>query len=387
MPRCDAPAQRRLGAVEFVHRPFPTPARVGDDQCIASILAGERAFGVMCTPQALLGLHWRAAVATTPARVVSSVACPCSRAFRPKEATVMSTIRTDERGRRTFLKNGCIAAAGVICFTAGLRGAASQTSAPSEDHAATHNMLVVGHDAIFLSHLPMFQGVNATKAAFTSPHRYQVILQAELTRSGKSVDDLYARDRRGNPDVKMYTLNPNPFILSRLFMPDARRPMLKSFVGTVFRGHLERESQQIDGLVNIDVNIKKVVHARMFDPVNDKPDELTYIVFGAGQELFLAHRIAEPPDFDQVVAIKAEGHQLTAEELDRGVEVVFPDRKNVASRRLREGEALSGRGRVAGAHQFLDLRITANVELYLEEGELLVPPNFAQTPEEKKSGF
>jgi hypothetical protein len=297
----------------------------------------------------------------------------------------MNTMRTVER--RPFVKNGCIAAAVIICFTAGMRGADSQINAAPEDHSATHNMLVVGHDTIFLSHLPMFQGMNATKTAFTSPHRYQVILQADLARDGKSVGELYARDRRGNPDVKMYTLNPQDFILPRLFTPDAQHPMLNDFKATVFRGHLERGGQEIDGLANVNIDIKKVVHARMFDPANDKPDKLTYIVFGAGQELFLAHRIAGPPDFDQVVSITAEGHQLITEELDRGVEVVFPDRENVASRRVKEGEALSGRGLVAGAHQFLDLRIKANVELYFEEGELFVPPTFEQTPEERKSGF
>jgi hypothetical protein len=219
------------------------------------------------------------------------------------------------------------------------------------------------------------------------PHRYQVVLQAEFTRGGKKVDDLYAGDRRSNPDVKMYTLGPEDFILSRLFTPDAQRPMLNAFTATVFRGHLERGGEQIDQLVDVNVNIKRVVFAQMFDPANEKPDKLTYIVFGAGQELFLAHRTVKPPDFDQVLSIKADGHQLTAEELARGVEVVFPDRENGASQRLKEGEALSGRGHVAGAHQFLDLRIKADVELYFEEGELFIPPTFRQTPEEKKSGF
>ena len=78
---------------------------------------------------------------------------------------------------------------------------------------------------------------------------------------------------------------------------------------------------------------------------------------------------------------------MTAEELDRGVEIVFPDRENAAPQRLKGGEALSGRGLVTGAHQFLDLHVKADVELYFEEGELLVPPTFEQTPEEKKSGF
>ena len=247
----------------------------------------------------------------------------------------MDTIRSDEGSRRTFVKSGCIAAMGVICFAAGMRGADSQTNALPEDHPATHNMLVVGQDTIFLSHLPMFQRLNANQTAFTSPHRYQVILQAELARGGKSVDDLYTRDRRRNPEVKMYTLSPEDFILPQLFTPDAQRPMLNAFTATVFRGHLERGGQAINQLDNIDVNIKKVVYAQMFDPANDKPDKLTYILFGAGQELFLAHRIAKPPDFDQVLSIKAEGHQLTAEELNRGVEIVFPDRENAAPQRLR----------------------------------------------------
>jgi hypothetical protein len=294
----------------------------------------------------------------------------------------MTAICADERW--TLVK---IAAIGVVCFTAGMRGADAQTTASHEDHPATHNMLVVGHDTIFLSHLPMFDGVNATRTAFTSPHRYQVILQAEFARGGKSVDDVYAGDRRGNPGVKMYTLRPEDFILSRLFTPDVERPMLNAFTATVFRGHLERGGQQIDDLANVNVHIKKVAHGRIFDPTNDKPDKLTYIVFGAGQELYLTHYVAKPPDFDQVVSVKSEGHQLTADELDRGVEVVFPDRENVAPQRIREGEALSGRAHVTGAHQFLDLRITAAVELYFEEGELFVPPTFAQTPEEKKSGF
>jgi len=298
----------------------------------------------------------------------------------------MTTMRSGEAGSGTLFKNGLIATALAVCFIAGTREAVSQTGAPDEDFPATHNMLVVGHDSIFLSHLPMFEGMNETKSAFASAHRYQVILQAELSRNGKSVGELYAKDRRGNPGVKMYTLQPEEFVLSRLFTPDAQ-PKLNSFKGMVFRGHLERGGQPIDGLTDVSINIKKVVHARMFNPTEGKPDKLTYILFGAGQELFLAHHIAKPPDFDQVLSIKVDGHEVTAEELNRGVEVVFSDRQNVASQRLREGDALSGRGQVTGAHQFVDLRIKAEVELYFEEGELFTSPTMKQTPEEKKSGF
>jgi hypothetical protein len=216
----------------------------------------------------------------------------------------MNKIRISEGGRGTLFKHGLIAAALAVSFIAGMQGAASQTNASDEDLPGTHNMLVVGHDSIFLSHLPMFEGVNETNSAFTSPHRYQVILQAELSRSGESVDELYAKDRRRNPGVKMYTLQPEKFILSRLFTPDAR-PRLTNFEGMVFRGHLERGGRPIEGLTDISIRIKKVVHARMFDPSDDKPDKLTYILFGTGQDLFLAHRIAKPPDFDQVLSCQS----------------------------------------------------------------------------------
>jgi hypothetical protein len=42
----------------------------------------------------------------------------------------------------------------------------------SEDSPATHNMLVVGTEAVFLSHLPKFDGLNERESDYTSPHRY-----------------------------------------------------------------------------------------------------------------------------------------------------------------------------------------------------------------------
>jgi hypothetical protein len=54
-------------------------------------------------------------------------------------------------------------------------------AAAAEDQPNTHNMLVFGDQTVFFSHLPMFDGLNKKRTDFTSPHRFQVILQAELT--------------------------------------------------------------------------------------------------------------------------------------------------------------------------------------------------------------
>jgi hypothetical protein len=238
-------------------------------------------------------------------------------------------------------------------------------------------MMVVGEKSVYLSHLPMFM----------KPHNFQVILEAAFTQGANSVQELYVKDRQANPKVKMYTIEPqDSFKLQTLFEP--RPPARSSFKATLFRGHLERGATVVDGFKNFDVKIKRVIYAQELDGTRTKPDKLTYLLFGRPGELFLAHRITTPPDFDQIISVKIEGHKITEQELAGGVEVVFLERPNTAAQRLKEKEKLKGRGHVTGAHQFLNLSVEGVTEFYFEEGELASEEgSFRTTREEKKAGF
>jgi len=87
----------------------------------------------------------------------------------------------------------------------------------------------------------------------------------------------------------------------------------------VLRGHLERPGHQVvNGLEDVVVMVKKVVHAQKFDPAATKPETLEYFLFGKDGELFLAHAITEPPDFDQIVSVNVSDHSFTDQELNRG---------------------------------------------------------------------
>jgi hypothetical protein len=281
----------------------------------------------------------------------------------------------------------------ALIFLAGLRTAAQDHAAlpggaAAEDRPNIHNMLVVGSEAVFLSHLPMFKGLNEQATDYTSPHRYQVILEVSFTANGKDVTDIYTKDRQSSPGTKMYTLSPESLVLARLFMPDAQNPALSSFKATVTHGHLERDPHHvIGGLEDVVVKVKKVVHARKFDPAATKPEKLPYILFGKGEELFLAHMITKPPDFDQIVSVKVADHPFTEEELSRGVSVIFPDRDNTASQRIKENQQAPGQFQVTGTPQIFGSAVQAGVEYYFEEGELAMPATFEQTPEEAKAGF
>lgn len=307
-----------------------------------------------------------------------------------------------EAGRRRFLKL-CTASVGILSSGVtisaepiahgGRRHAeitrlAAQGAKIAADPPGTHNMLVVGEQTVFLSHLPMFGKLKS--GDFTAVHRYQVILEATFADGGNNVQDLYARDRKNNPGIKIYTLQPEEFVLTELFMPEREPPSRTSFKAAVYRGHLERIPQPpkpIEELKNIDVNVKRVVHARKFDPADSKPDKLEYILFGRGPELFLAHRISLPPDFDQMLSVRVDNPPFSDDELSRGISVVFPDRSNSSVQRIKATEKVVGRGHVPGAHQFLTLNMLADKEFYFEESELFLPPDFGQTPEEKKAGM
>ena len=287
--------------------------------------------------------------------------------------------------RRDFVRTGV--AAGALSLVSGSDGmiAAQQTGGPAEA-PATHNMLAVGQSNLFLSHLPMFNKVNPQKTDYSTPHRFQVILQANLMAAAPYPQKTYFEDRRSHPDVRMYTLQPKPFVLADLFPSGAGANALRTFPAQgVFRGHLEREGH-VQILTDVDVDVVRIVYAKKFAVSERRAEKLEYILFGKDDELFAAHLITAPPDFDQVLPVRIAGRTFTAKEMEAGVRLSFPDRKNIATARLNAPTRASGVVMIGGVAD-ASFEVETMKELYFEEGELFIPPQFPQTPEEKRAGF
>ena len=234
------------------------------------------------------------------------------------------------------------------------------------DHPQVHGMLIVGEETVYLSHLPMFH----------HPHDYQVILEVTFTNGDSDPQAAYVEDRR-QTQTSVYTLEPEAFSLPGLVSTDPQHPALESFRGTVYRGHFERGGRPI--LKDIVVSVTNVVHFRQFKPNEGLPRQLAYLFFGKGQELFMAHLIAErPPDFDQIMSVKGisqdgTSQEFTDEELRQGVPVVFLGRANRPKNRIREGELLrEGTLQVAtgGNAPGAVVQVEAGGEFYFEKGDL-----------------
>lgn len=296
----------------------------------------------------------------------------------------MNTKLDRKLNRREFVQGSLAAALGMAYSNSELL-AGNKTGFPIEDAPNTHNMMVVGEQTIFLSHPPMFDDLNRAKTDYTSPHRYQVIVETDFVKNGKSLRESYAKDRRSNPSVRMYTLNPKEFVLPRLFATTP--PLVRSFRAKVFRDHLERGGRVISGLESVTVNVKRIVHAHKFDPTAARPEALEYLLFGKGTELFLAHRIVKPPEFDQLLSVMITGRTFTDEQLSQGLRVSVSGKANTAPTRLKEEETADATVTIPSESSAVNVKLRGVREFYFEEGELLIPPTFDQTPEEKKAGF
>jgi hypothetical protein len=204
-------------------------------------------------------------------------------------------------------------------------------------------MFAFGHNTLFLSHFP----------SFMAPHDTQLVLEATLEDANGTLQEVWVSERESHPDQGGYIMKPEAFALSTLYTPDP--PARDSFTATFFRGG----DEAIPELTDVKVRVTDVVYAKKLDQ-SSTFDELRYILFGRGDELFLAHLLSQPPDFDQIVSVRLVGLHPDEDELKRRIDVVFPGRPNTVQQRIRMGPVATARGHVTGAHRFLDLKI-ANV--------------------------
>lgn len=226
---------------------------------------------------------------------------------------------------------------------------------PSSDPPRSHTMVVVGTGQIFLSHLPMFM----------KPHDYQVILQASFSGSGSDPQRVYVDDRKAHPDVLLYTLRPEPFVLPDLFPPSpGQQAHLRKFQADLFRNNFEQpDTNPVELAPKVVVTVESVVLGRKFTPEAPALDQLAYVLFGKGTELWLAHVITKPPDFDQILSATVGGHTFTDQELSAGIPITVPSRKNLAAERISPG----GAAIAAVASEQVSVELQPHVEFYFND--------------------
>lgn len=222
---------------------------------------------------------------------------------------------------------------------------------PGTESPGRHGMLVLGSESVYVSHLPMFM----------PQHRYQGIWEVSFGAEG---DKVYRAERARSENAKLiFTLNP----LELFRLPELTKTR-KSFQADVFLGHFERPGHKRI-LQDVKVTLQRQVHWHPFRNSHERPEPLTYLLFGKGNELFLAHWISLAPNFDQIVSVTPS---KPLGEIPEGAQLVLTKRSDGDA--LKAGESVSGmmiseRGpEQPFAVTPVDLKVDSVI--YLEKGEL-----------------
>src|SRR4029079_10400453 len=186
-------------------------------------------------------------------------------------------------------------------------------------------------------------------------------LEVAFTKAGADPQAAYVKDRRQHPGTKIYTFEPDPFVLPEL---DPKNPQRNSFTGTIFRGHFERGGKPINE--NVVANVTRVVNFRKFHSQAEGLPQLEYFLFGKDKDLFLAHLITSPPDFDQVMSVSQTDRKFTDQELSKGVPIIFPGKKNTPGQRIKPAQQVIGQVKESGGGAARMIKLRPAVQFYFE---------------------
>lgn len=203
----------------------------------------------------------------------------------------------------------------VAVMLVGLQAIASPPT-QMNDQPDEHGMRIVGNKTIYISHMGWFSNYP------TKTHDYQAIF--EVIFSGKDKpQEKYLSDQMADPNKNEYTLEPT----ENFPLPNLGSGKLKSFKANIYRGQFERPNTAPSLLAgDVNVQIKRVVYFRRFDPQAKLPSNLEYLLFGDRSEQYVAHLLTSPRDFDQILAVKTP-LPLKNAELAKAVRIVFPNRQ------------------------------------------------------------
>ena len=223
---------------------------------------------------------------------------------------------------------------GLICSTVSYsQNSSTAIAANNQVPAGFHEFEVFGEKTFYLSHYPMFGSI----------HSYQVLIEVTLKGAGSDIKQDFLALKKRTPSASCGLSPENADGSDKYWvLPE----MMKQ--GKSFRANLHCQNGKSPPVFvgrNVTAEIVKVIHFRLFQPDDKKPQALTYLLFGKNSETFMAHYIASHPDFDQVVSVSIDPKdKQLSDGSGPALEVTIPGREDKQSARLAEGsKAVVGR--------------------------------------------
>lgn len=184
------------------------------------------------------------------------------------------------------------------------------------EHDDKHTFLLAGEATIFGHHLAMFHIPN---------HQYELLLKIGLPQEVKQA---YLEDLRRNPDSFHGVQIPETHAT---VLPPIGTGKVKEFTAHLFRltpvdnGTRRKLTDITPAGADFKVKVDRVLRFRHLirEKIN-RPATLTYLVFGEGKEAHMAHQLAVPMDYDQLIRLGEVPPGISGADLATGVKVTIP---------------------------------------------------------------
>jgi hypothetical protein len=182
------------------------------------------------------------------------------------------------------------------------------SATPSHDHDHDsqapefhHRFLILGRKKLFFYHLALYNP--------NSGHNYQAVIELDIQDQGQ-LRATYLADLEQHLDQRVfYSLScPVHFELPELKAGKTFPVILERVVVNAEGDKREFQQIPIEGstaTVNVHCRGEAAGQVFSFRKLSDipYPDKLTYLAFGAGDEIHIAHYLARPKNFDEAVTI------------------------------------------------------------------------------------
>jgi hypothetical protein len=169
----------------------------------------------------------------------------------------------------------------AVCPDPGDRAFVNFDMGHLEDPKGFHGMLFFGQgDTFYISHLPMFH----------KPHDYQAIVEVRLKPEVKAKYQAELKSKGG-----YFTFAPDDnFVLPKVVTEKI------PISGKLVQGHFERGGND---LLSTDLELVRVVFYKKISANDKKPPKEKYVIFGKGDEYFMAHEVFERPNVDEIIPL------------------------------------------------------------------------------------
>lgn len=198
----------------------------------------------------------------------------------------------------------------------------ARESDESHEICGQHAFVMAGGEDLFLCHMPMVD---------IPCHMYQLVLRVSLPH-----DDMEtyrnALDKQDETGV-LYLANSERDRMAIVELANGSRTSFAAMVWDHAYVHPGDKAKpwETPGEVLITplidettVTVEQVVYFRTIDLNLNRPETLTYVLFGRGSEAHLHHYMVKEPEFDQVVTLREAPAWLSEPELEAGIHVNFP---------------------------------------------------------------